>query len=237
MKMTFPSICPYLAQNRGLQGYLLFFAGFLLFGAGLLCYFSYGELVLLVNHYSRMEWDRAVDWTTRLGLGSTAAIIAVGLSLYKFRYGLMMLCTLALTGIFTALFKWVLFPGIERPLAYFEPEAFHRMVRLYDYNLLNSFPSGHTMTIFAVTSLLAYFAAERLLGILLLLLACLVGLTRIYLCQHFFVDVYFGAILGLACCFTTIWLGDYVVKLRARNLYNSPFLARQIQQGFTAFFW
>lgn len=226
-----------LMQNRGFCWYAILFAVFLTAGACVLLTTQYGDVVLLVNRLSRMTWDKPMDWITRIGLGSTGIIVALGLTLYKFRNGLMMLCNIALTGLFTALFKQLLFPDIVRPLKYFEADAFYRMVRLYDYNLLHSFPSGHTMTIFAVTSLLAYFTAKRTVSVLLMALACLVGLSRIYLCQHFFIDVYFGAIMGMFCTISTIWLGDYVVKLKANRVCNSPFLLRQIRQNFTALFW
>ncbi|WP_372774138.1 phosphatase PAP2 family protein [Mangrovibacterium sp.] len=224
-------------RNDGLRYYLLAYTIFILLGLVVLLTTNYGDVVLFINKYSRMEWDRAVDWITRIGLGSTMAIVAVGFALYKLRYSLMMLFNLALVGLVTALFKKLLFPDIVRPLKYFDPEAFHRMVQLTDYNLLHSFPSGHTMTIFAMMSLLAYFSGRNFVAVICVVVAIVVGFSRIYLCQHFFVDVYVGSMLGLICTGTTIWVGDYAIKLRSKHLFENPFLIRQAKRSFTAFFW
>jgi len=223
-------------ENKGYRWYLIAYALFVFAGLIVLLSFHYGDVVLLVNKFSRMEWDRTADWITRIGLGSTMVIVSLGFALYKLRYTLMMLFDLALVGIVTGIFKNFLFPQIVRPMKYFEPEAFHRMVRLFDYNLLHSFPSGHSMTIFAMMSLLAYFSGKKMAGVLFVFVAIVVGLTRIYLLQHFFVDVYVGSILGVLCTMTTIWVGDYVVKLKARHFFQYPFLISRLRRSLT-FFW
>ncbi len=222
--------------NQGLRWFMAAFSVFLGIGLLFLIFVPYGDLVLFINQYSRMEWDLSVDWITRLGLGSTAVIVALGFAIYRLRYALMILFDLALVGIVTGLFKNVLFPHIVRPLKYFEPEAYFRMVKLFDYNLLHSFPSGHSMTIFALTSLLAYFANKSTTSVILVFSALLVAFTRLYLLQHFFVDIYVGAILGLICTFTTIWMGDYVVKLQARKTFQTPILLHQLRRSFNTFF-
>ena len=226
-----------LFRNAGLRWYVFSYAVFLVGGFVILMTVHYGDVVLFINKYSRMEWDRPVDWITRLGLGSTAVIIALGFALYKLRYSLMMLFNLALVGVTTGIFKNLLFPNSARPLKYFDPEVFHRMVRLTDYNLMHSFPSGHSITIFAIMSLLAYFTGKKYAGVLFVFVALIVALTRLYLCQHFFVDVYVGSVLGLLCTFTTIWVGDYVVKLKNRYVFEYPVLLHRFQRSFTAFFW
>jgi membrane-associated phospholipid phosphatase len=228
---------PAVLQNKGFRWYLLTYSLFLLFGLVILLSVKYGDVVLFINGFSRMEWDRTADWITRIGLGSTMVIAALGFALYKLRYALMMLFNLALVGIVTGIFKNLLFPHIVRPLKYFEPEAFHRMVRLFDYNLLHSFPSGHSMTIFAMMSLLAYFSGKRAAGVLFVLIAVVVGLTRIYLLQHFFVDVYVGSVLGVLCTLTTIWMGDHVVRLNSRQFFEYPFLGSRLRRGLSIFSW
>lgn len=62
-----------------------------------------------------------------------------------------------------------------------------------------SFPSGHTMAAFCVWSLLAFrFRGQQLAQILCLFTAFLVGISRVYLIQHFPEDALFGSTLGLA---------------------------------------
>jgi membrane-associated phospholipid phosphatase len=62
-----------------------------------------------------------------------------------------------------------------------------------------SFPSGHTAGAFCVWSLLAFrCAGNQLPQILCLLTAFLVGVSRVYLIQHFPEDALFGSAIGLA---------------------------------------
>src|SRR5690606_4715755 len=62
----------------------------------------------------------------------------------------------------------------------------------------HSFPSGHTMSAFAVFGILALlFNGKKTLGLVFLFMAILAGLARVYLVQHFLQDVYLGAILGV----------------------------------------
>ncbi|KAA3625037.1 MAG: PAP2 family protein [Bacteroidetes bacterium] len=89
-----------------------------------------------------------------------------------------------------------------RPLLYFERngmlDQINQVAGVSLYGGLNSFPSGHTMSAFALYTFMALVIPnKRLGGILLLIVAFLVGLSRIYLVQHFLKDVYLGAIIGV----------------------------------------
>lgn len=61
-----------------------------------------------------------------------------------------------------------------------------------------SFPSGHTAGAFCVWSLLAFrFVGNHIVQILCLIAAFLVGVSRVYLVQHFPEDALFGSAIGL----------------------------------------
>lgn len=136
-------------------------------------------------------------------LGEGPAWFAIGLAclFFRFRHAVMV----ALTG-FTVL--WVSFLSKsffehERPAAFLR-----RLGRLDQVNLVDgvdlhfgatSFPSGHTMSAFALFALLALLIPfKRLPALGLFLIALLVGMARIYLVQHFMKDVYAGSIFGLS---------------------------------------
>lgn len=57
-----------------------------------------------------------------------------------------------------------------------------------------SFPSGHTLSSFAAATVL--FSLNQTVGILSLVLAVLIALSRLYLRVHFFTDVFFSMVLG-----------------------------------------
>ena len=60
-----------------------------------------------------------------------------------------------------------------------------------------SFPSGHTMTAFAFACVLLFVGDKKYLTIIALLVAMLVGYSRMYLFQHFPRDVFAGSVLGV----------------------------------------
>jgi membrane-associated phospholipid phosphatase len=60
-----------------------------------------------------------------------------------------------------------------------------------------SFPSGHTMSSFAIYGLAAFLFENPNLKIIFALIAVLIGVSRVYLIEHFPEDVLLGAILGL----------------------------------------
>lgn len=65
---------------------------------------------------------------------------------------------------------------------------------LYHYSL----PSGHTLgafTLFTFASLLL-LNKNKYIGTIFFILALLAGVSRIYLGQHFFLDVYLGSLIG-----------------------------------------
>ncbi len=211
-----------ILANRGLQGFGLIYSLFLLIGLILIIVFKHGDVVLFINKYSREEWDRAVEVITDFGLGGYIATFMFLLGFFRFRYAIMGLFNLGLVGIFTSLLKNGLFPGRIRPFNYFYYDDFHRFLYTAELNYFSSFPSGHTMGIFAAMSILAYFIGKRSVGLAFFFVALLIGFSRIYLCQHFFLDVYVGSLVGFLCTLLTVWIGDVWLALDRRPMFQKP---------------
>lgn len=194
--------------QKGFLYFILPFIALVLGGAGLLLFFEKGDILLAVNKISNKGLDTFFLFITDFGLGVFIAIAGILFSIYKIRWSLLLLTSLGLVGIFTNLFKKVFFPGLTRPLHYFLYDDLHRFIHEVPLIYFRTFPSGHTMAIFAFCSMLAYLARQKVLSILLFAIASIVAISRVYLLQHFFIDVYFGAILGLVSTFLAIWLID-----------------------------
>ncbi|MNM71115.1 putative undecaprenyl-diphosphatase YbjG [compost metagenome] len=68
----------------------------------------------------------------------------------------------------------------------------------------HSFPSGHTTAIFSIT--VPFMAAQPLLAIVLVPIALLVAVSRIYLGLHYPSDTLAGAIIGSSVASATVAL-------------------------------
>jgi membrane-associated phospholipid phosphatase len=79
----------------------------------------------------------------------------------------------------------------------------------------NSFPSGHTTSVFALATILSLYVHKKSWGVFFLMLAILVGYSRIYLGQHFLQDVLAGSVLG-----TTVGVIVYLFVNLPKNLFK-----------------
>lgn len=181
---------------------------FFIAGGFYLAFNDKGAEVLWLNALSSPEADRFFLWVTDLGLGSVLTVIAVSLSLYRFRWALLALLGLGWVGILTFLTKKLIFTEHVRPLHHFYYADFTRFIHEVPLIYFQSFPSGHTMAIFAFCFLMAYISGRAGYALLFFLTALLVGLSRIYLLQHFGDDVMAGAFMGMLSGTLAIYLVD-----------------------------
>lgn len=100
--------------------------------------------------------------------------------------------------------------GTDRPYTHFQNIGKSDQVVVVPGVALNrgktSFPSGHTMSAFGLYCMLALLSAGKNRDLLLILavLSVLTGVSRIFLVQHFLIDVIGGAILGMMIS-TLVW--------------------------------
>lgn len=101
----------------------------------------------------------------------------------------------------------ILKPLVARPRPCWVRDTVEMLVRVpKDY----SFPSGHTMASFAAAG--ALLLTEKKLGICSLVLAFLMGISRLYFYVHFPTDVLAGMVLGLLCGFAGVFLMKKLMK-------------------------
>ena len=118
--------------------------------------------------------------------------------------------------ILTSIFKQLLFPEVMRPIKYFSSVLDENWnVNNFDltFHRFKSFPSGHTTS----ASICGFFIMRYFKNIysrlLIYIIILFVGLSRVFLFQHFIIDVYVGVILGIICVF----LGDEIIKKYTKN--------------------
>ena len=107
--------------------------------------------------------------------------------------------------------KQVFFPTITRPIASgIDPQLIHTVKGVVMHQM-NSFPSGHTATAFTIFLLTIYLFDQTKLILIGLLYAILCGYSRVYLGQHFPMDVGGGIIVAIA----TIEISKRIRKIKS----------------------
>lgn len=74
-----------------------------------------------------------------------------------------------------------------------------------------SFPSGHTGSSFAAAVVMVKFLPKRY-GIAAMVLACLIGFSRLYIGIHYPTDVLFGMVSGSLIGFLLVYLNPFCVQ-------------------------
>lgn len=89
---------------------------------------------------------------------------------------------------------------IERPYGETELKLSetYQWVEGLELHTVRSFPSGHTTTAFCLLFGLALIIKNKKIGVALMILACLIGISRTYLSLHFLMDLVAGSFLGVA---------------------------------------
>ncbi len=175
------------------------FALFLLGGIPFLAA-DQGALLIQLNDHRSPGGDLFFRWFTKVGEGYGYLAVFLLLLVYKRRAA----WGVPLLGVAVSLVAWIgktLFQH-PRPYLYFEQQGLLAQLELIPgvkmHKGLTSFPSGHTMAAFALFTFLALcFPRKPWLSLTCFCIALLVGVSRMYLVQHFFEDVYSGALLGL----------------------------------------
>ncbi|MEI9933571.1 MAG: phosphatase PAP2 family protein [Ferruginibacter sp.] len=106
-------------------------------------------------------------------------------------------CAFLSSGILAQIVKHIY--NSPRPKFYFGNTEDQYFIKGIDFAFNNSFPSGHTATAFAVATVLVLNLQNKKLQLPLLFAALLVAFSRIYLGQHFLLDVLVGAFIGVVC--------------------------------------
>ena len=181
----------------------VFFSGFVLYmiiTIILLLITNQGDSIKFFSDRRSMIGDTFFIYSTKLGEQWPYIIGILAFLFVKFRYSIAVLLT--------PFIVFLLSMFLKNTFAHPRPKEFFNMSgQLADINLIESihtiggfgsFPSGHTMSAFAVWGIIALMCKNKTwAAALFILLAILGGVSRVYLVQHFIKDISFGAVLGV----------------------------------------
>ena len=168
--------------------------------------YSQEELIRWVNAHNTTEADYFFQNTTYLGDGAFFVLLIAILFINSKRHGLLAFASFAVSSLTSIFLKQVVFTGRPRPAMVFAKSkwAYH-VIKGLDIYTINSFPSGHTISAFAVFTLLALLDERKGRGWVLLIPAVLVGYSRVYLFQHFAIDAFAGSLIGVLWSVGVYW--------------------------------
>ena len=184
-----------------MKRYLAFYIPYLVFVLALVVLILCSEkagLHLWLTSFNCPSGDVFFHYYTYVG-DWVPYVVVGGLLFYRYRMALFVLVSQLATGLVSIIIKqtW----NEPRPILYFKEHypaiQLHQVVGEHLHSS-HSFPSGHTITAFAFFLALSFFTKRPSLHFLYFILALLVGYSRIYLSQHFALDVLVGSFIGVS---------------------------------------
>ncbi len=160
---------------------------------------------VLLNPYHSDFLNFVFEGITLLGDGFFSVAFCLALLLAKKRHlSFIVFVSFATSGIFAQVLKD--FISEARPALFLQKTNYPYFIDHVTLHNFHSFPSGHSTSAFALVSIIAFAVKDKKYAIPLLMLGALVGYSRIYLGQHFLLDVSVGSFIGVL--FSIIcWVG------------------------------
>lgn len=184
--------------------FVIGYAAFLLGGLILLSQIEKGDVILYFSEHRTPFLNYFFIKMTQLGEGIGYIVFGLIFLFVRYRYTILLGFTVLSVAIVSTFFKW--FFSHPRPKPYFAKLGQDiAEIAVAGQPLLesqvSSFPSGHTMSGFAFFTILALLSKKNSIKILCLLLAILVGISRVYLAHHFLEDILMGSFFGVSVAF------------------------------------
>ncbi len=178
-----------------------------------------GTWELWVNSHYTPFFDAFFLSFTHVGDGLTFALVNVCLCVYVYFktkkenpklvlwFGIWAFLSFILTGLSAQFIKNFVYPDALRPSVVLASHFLQKVEGL-EWQEYNSFPSGHSTSIFSMAFvLMVAFCDKRFnskfstkivvfFNILFASMAIMGAFSRMYLLQHFLVDIYAGSLLG-----------------------------------------
>lgn len=179
---------------------------FLLTGAIILLFSEKGDWVIWMNERGTGFLDTIFSYLTWFGDGLIFILPLVLFILRSYLYLFITLAAIIIQTIFVQGLKRIVFSDIVRPKLFFEDFTTFRQIEGVEFYSNNAFPSGHTATAFTCALIFSLYLKDKRWSLLFFLVAIGVGISRIYLLQHFFIDIYFGSVFGIISVLLAVYL-------------------------------
>ncbi len=173
----------------------------------ILVVFSKAGIHIYCNRYYSGFADLFFKYITNLGDGMFLPLFIVITLFYSFRYSILQLIVFLISGLLVQVFKRVTFLDSYRPAKYLENiYNLHLVNGIHQYSF-HSFPSGHAATAFGIFLCFTFISDKNRTKLLMFLCALIIAYSRVYLSQHFLVDIVAGSLIGVVVAlFSYVWI-------------------------------
>ena len=197
-----PSLKVIIKQN---PGYFICLLLFFLSASYICLFYSKAEGFYLLNPYHNDAATAFFIFFTFLGDGLFCVAVGIALFFFNRRYlSVLVISSFLLSGLIVQVLKYFIIEA--RPAVFLKEGTYKYFIDEVTLHNFHTFPSGHTASAFALATVLAVVLSNRPGGIIFLLIAILVGYSRIYLGQHFLIDVLFGALIGVVSAMACLYV-------------------------------
>jgi undecaprenyl-diphosphatase len=184
------------------------------------------DIIVQIVRYFTVLGDGAILWFT-------LSILLIAIKKYR-QYGITFLLSLIVVGSLNELFKML----VARPRPFDAPEGATLLVFVetkmtpifyigdkgyWGIPGSYSFMSGHALVGVMLGTLLFLF--DKRIGLPILIIGVLLGLSRLFLVVHYPTDVLVGSIMGLIFAFCFKWLHDWGYHRFARRAHKEKTVA------------
>ena len=162
-------------------------------------------------------------YITYLGDGTVAVFILLLIMLVNIRLGIYATTAFLTSTLFSIALKHLFFDDVNRPSFIFKhfdgrSLTFVKGVETYIHN---SFPSGHATQAFSIFMCLIFAIKNQYYKYLFFVLAVLTAFSRVYLSQHWLVDITVGSIIGafFSCVYYFVFITNSKFEKLNRPLF------------------
>ncbi len=159
--------------------------------------FSKAEIHIFINKLNHPVFDFFFKYLTYLGDGIFVVTVGFIFLFVKYRYSLIIIFSYLFSSLIVQFLKRIVFSDLVRPIKYFKGIYDLHLVDGVEMYKVQSFPSGHATAAFAMFFCLVFFLHNKKHKILLFVCALFIAYSRMYLSQHFLIDVWTGSIIGV----------------------------------------
>lgn len=166
------------------------------------------ETHIWLNQHQPVIFDNFFKYITILGDGVSLPFLLIVMLFLSFRNSLLITGSFLISGFIVQVFKHFIFFDSYRPAKDIEPIYHLRFIEGIHQYSYNSFPSGHATSAFVFFMCFALTLNQKHLKFVMLVCAALVAYSRVYLSQHFLVDILGGSLIGVLITFAgNLYLG------------------------------